>query len=343
MAFSAAGSSRRATAARVAQTVFMCSWRPRQRRSFVSAVLRWFDSSAAYVRAEAGVEGVDWLRIVPFLLLHVAVVAVFWVGVSPVAVLVAVAFYALRMFAITAFYHRYFAHRTFKTTRVMQFLFALLGASATQRGPLWWAATHRTHHRHADTDRDPHTPRKGFRYAHLGWFLTRRHFEYDRALVKDWTRFAELVWLDRFDVVVPLATGCLMYALGAGLNLLWPALGTSGPQMLVWGYVISTLALLHATLLINSLGHLVGWRRYATMDDSRNSLMLALITFGEGWHNNHHRYPNAARQGFFPGEVDVSFVILKGMARLGMVRDLRPVPEAVLREGFLRRSAGANP
>jgi stearoyl-CoA desaturase (delta-9 desaturase) len=304
----------------------------------MSAVLQWFDTRGSSPTDVS--DRVDWLRVVPFVLLHLAPVAVVWVGVSPVAVMVSVLFYAIRMFAVTGFYHRYFAHRTFKAGRLSQFVFAVLGASATQRGPLWWAATHRAHHRFADGSRDPHTPRKGFWYAHLGWFLTRRHFTADRALIKDWLRFKELVWLDRFDTAVPLCAGCFMFGLGVVLDALWPDLGTGGWQMLVWGYVISTLILLHATLLVNSAGHLVGTRRFATEDDSRNWLPLALITLGEGWHNNHHRYPHAAQQGFFRGELDLSFLILKLLARLGVVWDLRVVPETVLREGA---SSGSRP
>jgi stearoyl-CoA desaturase (delta-9 desaturase) len=212
----------------------------------------------------------------------------------------------------------------------MQFVFALVGAASVQRGPLWWAAHHRQHHRHADTLQDLHAPRHGFWRSHVGWFLTRRAFATDLSRVPDLARFPELRWLDRYDVAVPAALAVGLYALGAGLQHLWPALGTSGPQLLVWGFFISTVVLFHATVTINSLAHRFGTRRYATTDDSRNNVWLALLTFGEGWHNNHHFYASSARQGFRWWEIDMTWYGLRVLAMLGLVRDLKPVPAWVL-------------
>ncbi|KAA2286171.1 acyl-CoA desaturase [Arenimonas fontis] len=297
-------------------------------RSALRSVRLWLDASAA---PDSDDDRIDWLRALPFVLMHLACLAVFWVGVSPVAVLAAVALYAIRMFALTGFYHRYFSHRSFRTSRAVQFLFAVIGAACVQRGPLWWAAHHRNHHRHADTPRDPHSPRQhGFLWSHMGWFLTPRAFRTDLARVPDWAAFPELRWLDRFDTVVPVLLAAGLYGLGAWLQRVAPGLGTDGPQMLVWGFFISTVALFHATVTINSLAHRFGSRRFDTRDDSRNNLWLALLTFGEGWHNNHHFFPGSARQGFRWWEPDLTWYLLRAMAALGLVRDLKPVPAWVL-------------
>jgi len=295
-------------------------------RRFYAAVLSWFDSSVGPVDAGRS-DGIDWLRIVPFVLMHVACLAVFWVGTSAVAVSVAVALYVVRMFAITGFYHRYFSHRSFKTSRTGQFLFAVLGASAVQRGPIWWAAHHRHHHAHSDQEGDVHSPvRSGLLWSHMGWFLSRRHFTPDLARVRDLLRFPELRLVDRFDILVPFVLAWALLGLGALLGRVAPELGTNGWQMLVWGFCISTVACYHATYTINSLAHRFGQRRYATSDDSRNNPWLALVTLGEGWHNNHHHYPAAARQGFYWWEIDLTYYGLKLLAALGLVRDLKPVP-----------------
>jgi len=297
---------------------------------------RWFDTRATEPSADpaedaALAQRIDWLRTLPFLALHVAVFAVFWVGVSWTAVAVAVFLYAIRMFAITGFYHRYFSHRTFQASRAVQFVFALVGAASVQRGPLWWAAHHRDHHRHSDQPQDLHSPvQRGFWWSHMGWFLTRGAFETRMARVPDLARYPELRWLDRYDTVVPAALAVALYALGAALERFAPSLGTSGPQLLVWGFVISTVVLFHATVTINSLSHRFGRQRFDTGDDSRNNFWLALLTFGEGWHNNHHFFPGTARQGFRWWELDLTWYGLKLMAALGLVHGLKPVPAWVL-------------
>jgi stearoyl-CoA desaturase (delta-9 desaturase) len=308
----------------------------------LAALVRWFDNARSEDlidhRVAAGSEPtrVDWWRITPFLGLHVACAAVLWVGVSPAALLVCGVSYLIRMFAITAFYHRYFSHRAFRTSRAMQFLFALLGAAATQRGPLWWAAHHRSHHRNADGPGDPHRPADGLLWSHVGWFLSDRHFATDLDRVKDWAAFPELRWLDRFDVLVPVVYAAVLFGIGAWLGTRFPGLDTSGGQFLVWGYFVSTVLLTHATLLVNSLAHVWGHRRFETGDDSRNNALIALLTLGEGWHNNHHRYAGSARQGFYWWQIDLSYWALRAMAACSLVWDLRAVPAAVLREG--RRS-----
>lgn len=289
---------------------------------------QWFDSSDAREPDEADAMRIDWVRVVPFIGLHVtAIVGVCLVGVSWIAVGVAALLYALRMFAITGFYHRYFSHKTFRTSRPLQFLMALLGASSVQRGPLWWAAHHRNHHRHSDTELDVHSPvTKSFWFAHMGWFLTRGGFRTDWSVIPDWKKFWELKLIDRFDVFIAIGLAWLLFWLGGFLQAHYPELGTSRSQMLIWGFFVSTVVLFHCTVTINSLAHKFGKRRYKTRDQSRNNLWLALITFGEGWHNNHHHFPGSARQGFYWWEVDFTYYGLKMMSWLGLVWDLKPVP-----------------
>ena len=264
--------------------------------------------------------------------------SVIWVGVSPVALAVAGTLYVVRMFAITGFYHRYFCHRSFKTSRTGQFLFGVLGASAGQRGPIWWAAHHRQHHHHSDQPADVHSPlQHGFLWSHMGWFMARGPIEPDLAYVADLTKYRELRLLERFDVLVPSLLGSAVFSLGMVLMHRMPALGTSGWQMLIWGFFISTVAVYHCTYTINSLSHLYGSQRYRTGDGSRNNLWLALLTLGEGWHNNHHYYPAAVRQGFYWWEIDMTYYALRLLALCGVIWDLKPVP-AVIRAGVGSRS-----
>jgi stearoyl-CoA desaturase (delta-9 desaturase) len=294
----------------------------------LDVIRRWFDAGAAPGDGHDAT-AIDWLRVVPYIGLHLACLGIVAVGWSPVAIAVAVALYAVRMLAITGFYHRYFSHRSFSTSRTLQFVFAVVGASAVQRGPIWWTAHHRQHHLHSDIEGDPHSPaRGGFWRSHTGWFLTREHFGVREERVRDWLRYPELRLLDRYDVLVPALLACGLYGLGAWLERVAPALGTSGPQLLVWGFCVSTVVLYHATFTINSLAHRWGSRRYATADDSRNNAILALVTLGEGWHNNHHHYPASVRQGFFCWELDLTYGFIKMLAALGLVWDLKTVPAA---------------
>ena len=296
----------------------------------VNSVRTWFDNQAFDATTPDTGTGIDWVRTLPFVILHVAVFSVIWVGVSALAVLIAIALYAIRMFAITAFYHRYFSHRAFKTSRIAQFLFALLGATAVQRGPLWWASHHRHHHLNSDQPGDAHSPKEhGFLWSHMGWFLARENFPTKTHLIPDLIRFPELRFLDRFDVLMPVLLASGLFLFGNWLSTHHPQLNTNGSQMLVWGFVVSTVMLYHSTFLINSLAHRVGKRRYATKDNSRNNWWLAILTFGEGWHNNHHRYPGAARQGFKWYELDLSYIGLRLLAACGVIWGLKSVPENI--------------
>lgn len=300
-------------------------------RDGMVAVVRWFDSwSGLEGMASDASRRIDWLRCVPFIVIHLVCLAVLWVGWSWTAVGMAAALYVVRMFALTAFYHRYFSHRSFRTSRVMQFLFALLGSTAIQRGPLWWASHHRHHHRVSDQPEDAHSPlQHGFLYSHMGWFMTRSNFAPRLKLIRDFARYPELRFLDRFDVVVPVLAGAAVWIAGDLLARFAPGLGTSGAQLFVWG-VISTVVLFHATFTINSLAHIIGRQRYATGDGSRNSWLLTLITLGEGWHNNHHHYAASARLGHRWWEFDPAHAVLRLFARVGLIWDLRGVPERVL-------------
>jgi len=305
-----------------------------------AAVQTWFDSGNATASSNAARGGVDWARIIPFILVHAVCLTVIWVGWSPVAVLAALVLYFVRMFAITAFYHRYFSHRSFKTSRAAQLIFGLLGASAVQRGPIWWAAHHRHHHAHSDQPADVHSPVcHGFLRAHMGWFLTHEGFEADAKLVRDLLKFPELRWLDRFDIAVPFVLAVAIFLLGVLLHHVAPQLATTGWQLLVWGFFISTVLCYHGTYLINSLSHVMGRQRYRTGDSSRNNWLLALITLGEGWHNNHHHYPSAASQGFYWWEIDITYYVLKFLSWLGIIWDLRVIPVQA-RDFSVRRIAG---
>ena len=302
-----------------------------KRRGFFASFARWFDAYADDGNSGAAARRFDWARLLPFIGLHLGCLGVLWVGVSTTAVLVAAMLYALRMFAITAFYHRYFSHNAFRTSRAAQFVFAVLGAAAVQRGPLWWASHHRHHHANSDRADDAHSPlQHGFLWSHMGWFLARENFAPRTALVADLARYPELRFLDRYDALVPLLLALSLYASGEWCAVYFPALATSGAQLVVWGLCISTVVLYQATFTINSLAHRFGWRRYATRDGSRNNLWLALLTFGEGWHNNHHHFPGAARQGFYWWEIDLTYCGLRLLEALGIIRDLRAVPPKLL-------------
>ncbi len=305
-------------------------------RQVLVTVRQWFDSDYFPEGAEAVRERPDQFelrRCLPFLFLHLGCLAVISVGWSWTAVIVAVALYWIRMFAITGFYHRYFSHRTFHTSRGAQFAFAVLGNTAVQRGALWWAAVHRHHHRHADTAEDVHSPGlRGFAWAHIGWMTSSRNFPTNYNVVRDLAKYPELVLLNRFDLIVPALFAAALYGVGEILGSVAPGLGTSGAQLLVWGFFVSTVVLLHGTLLINSMAHAFGSQRFETDDDSRNNFLLALITLGEGWHNNHHRFMSAARQGFYWWEFDPTWYLLRVLSWTGLIWDLKPVPASVYAE-----------
>ncbi|MDE3157059.1 MAG: fatty acid desaturase [Acidobacteriota bacterium] len=249
---------------------------------------------------------------IPFVLIHAGALAVLLVPFRWSLVAWFAASYALRVFGVTAGHHRYFSHRSYKLGRVSQFLMACLAQTAAQKGVLWWAAHHRDHHRHADAPGDLHSPwLRTFWWAHVGWVLSNEHDGYDQRRVADFARFPELRWLDRHHWVPAAAYGAAIWLVGG-----WGAF--------VWGFLLATVAVYHATFAVNSVAHLFGWRRFETPDQSRNSLLLALVTFGEGWHNNHHYSMVSCRQGFRWWEIDITYYGLQLLRVLGIARDLRP-------------------
>jgi len=255
-----------------------------------------------------------------FVAVHLLCLTAFWTGISWSAILLFFALYAGRMFAITGGYHRYFSHRTYKMGRVMQFIMAFLAQSSAQKGVLWWASHHRHHHTHSDEPDDVHSPKHhGVWYAHVGWLFDPDWADTDDQRIKDLARYPELVWLDEYHMIPPVILG----------TATWLVAGWSG---LVVGFLWSTVALWHATFTINSLAHVFGGKRYDTGDESRNNWFLALITFGEGWHNNHHHYQASAAQGFYWWEYDITYYVLKAMEKVGLVQDLRTPPEHVVED-----------
>lgn len=266
--------------------------------------------------------------------MHVCCAGVFFTKGGWPAFGIFIAMYLLHVFALTAGYHRYFSHKSFKTSRAFQFVLALLGTTAAQRDPLWWASHHRMHHQNADTEEDIHSPKRhGFWWAHMGWVMNRRLSETRFDKVRDFAKFPELLWLNRHPFVPVVIAASLLAASGALLNALRPDWGVTGPQFLFYGFFLSTVAVYHVTFCINSVAHLYGKRRFEVDDDSRNNWLLGLLAMGEGWHNNHHRYAVCARQGFRWWEIDLSYLLLRVLQWLHIVWDIREPPRAVLNEG----------
>jgi stearoyl-CoA desaturase (Delta-9 desaturase) len=256
---------------------------------------------------------------VPFVLVHLSCFAAIWSGITWQAVAICVALYWLRIFAIGAGYHRYFSHRAYSTSRVFQFILAFLAQTTAQKSVLWWAAKHRHHHLHSDTEQDVHSPRHtGFIYSHVGWIFARRHDTTDLVKLADFARYPELMLLHKYELLPAIVVAILCFL----------AAGWSG---LVVGFFWSTVLVYHATFCINSLAHVSGRKRYLTGDDSRNNWLLALFTMGEGWHNNHHACQSSVRQGFRWWEIDATYYILRALSWLRIVWDLKTPPEQVLR------------
>lgn len=257
-------------------------------------------------------------------LFHLGALGVFFTGVSAAALVVAGVMYLIRGFGITAGYHRLLAHRSFQTSRPVQFLLALAGSLALQGGPLWWVSHHRSHHRDTDTSRDIHSPKtRGLWHSHMGWMMTGEAFQESGTNARDLHRFPELKFLQRNYVAIALVQAAALFGLGALLNAWFPHWGTSGMQMLVWGLFLSTVALWHATFMVNSVCHRWGARPYETGDVSTNNPLVAILALGEGWHNNHHFYPFSARHGLRWWQFDLTWVTLRAMQSLRLVSNLK--------------------
>lgn len=253
-----------------------------------------------------------------FFAIHALAVAAFFYKPSLPMLAACLGLFLIRKFGITGGYHRYFSHRSFKTSRWFQFVLAFLGGMSAQKGALWWAAHHRHHHQHSDQPEDLHSVKQqGFYWAHVGWILAEDYQEFDRNRIKDFMKFPELVWLDKWHFVPPVTLGVLCFVLGGWAGFLW-------------SFCVSTVILYHTTFAINSFCHLLGKRRYETGESSKNSLLLAILTLGEGWHNNHHYYPHCARQGFFWWEFDPTYYVLKALKMVGIVHEIKEPPQRVL-------------
>lgn len=271
-----------------------------------------------------------WLNEIDYLLLHMSPLLIFWTGATWFDWILCISLYFFRMFFITAGYHRYFSHKTFKTSRAFQFVLAWFAQSSLQKGALWWASNHRVHHKHSDTPKDPHSANLyGFWYAHMGWIMAPEFKGTQYDLIRDFTRFKELVWLNRHHWLPGVALLLTVYFLGNWVNGTGITDWTAGLSTVACGFLLSTVALYHGTFTINSLMHKIGRPRYKTDDHSKNSFWLALITMGEGWHNNHHYFQAAARQGFFWWELDMTYYIIKMLSWVGIVWDIRKVPKRV--------------
>ncbi|MAW40104.1 MAG: acyl-CoA desaturase [Kiritimatiellaceae bacterium] len=269
----------------------------------------------------------------PLILMHLGCLGIFFVPFSTSMLLVFLTIYCLHVFTLTAGYHRYFSHKSFKTSRIFQFILAFLGTMAAQKDPLWWASHHRLHHEHADSERDPHSPRHGgFWWAHIGWVMQRKLDDTRYDKIKDFTRFPELMWLNRNPFLPALLLAAALFVVGLLFQIIRPEWGISGIQLLIYGFFLSTVAVYHVTFCINSVAHRYGSRRYAVDDDSVNNWLLAILTNGEGWHNNHHRYAVCARQGFRWWELDVSYLILRTLQFFRIVWDIREPPRSILGE-----------
>jgi stearoyl-CoA desaturase (delta-9 desaturase) len=260
----------------------------------------------------------QWFGAVPLILVHLLPLLAFYTGTKMQDWVVCIALYWIRMFGVTGVYHRYFAHRTYKTSRVFQFVLALIAMSSSQKGVLWWASNHRVHHKFSDKDGDPHDSRRGFWYSHIGWLYDHREAT-DYSKIRDMARYPELVFLNKLWFLPPAA-------LGLGI---WYFMGWSG---LLIGFFLSTALLWHGTFTINSLSHIFGSVRYKTGEDSKNNWLLAIITMGEGWHNNHHHFMGSTRQGFYWWEIDVTYYILRGLQAVGLVWDIKEPPARVYEE-----------
>ena len=257
------------------------------------------------------IAGFHFDALVAFVPLHAACLLLLWTPFKWSYVAWLVVTYGIRMFAITAGYHRYFSHRAFKLSRVPQFVLAFLAQTSAQMGVFWWAAHHRVHHRYSDTGEDTHSPvTRSIWWSHIGWIIAGSSSEYDSRLMQDFEKFTELKLLNKYHRLPAILFGAVVFALG-------------GYAAFLWGFVLSTVLLWHCTFSINSLAHVWGSRPFETEDQSRNNLFLALITLGEGWHNNHHQFMYSARQGLRWWEIDLTYYILWLLSLIGIVWELR--------------------
>lgn len=272
---------------------------------------------------------------IPFFLVHLLAISAFFLyPLTPSLFLLTLGLYGIRMFGVTAGFHRYFSHRSYKTSRFFQFLLAFLAQTSAQKGALWWAAHHRHHHKYSDLENDIHSPlQSGFWWSHVGWILSTKYDETQWSQIPDFKSKSELRFLNRYHLLPVIFLGVILFLVG-------------GAPALFYGLFVSTTLLWHGTFTINSLSHVFGWVRYQSKDTSKNNPILALITLGEGWHNNHHTYQSSTRQGFFWWEIDLTYLTLRFLKTLGIVWDLREPPLEQLerkRISFLQNNEQLSP
>lgn len=275
-------------------------------------------------------KGLSPKSIAEFVALHLLPLALIWTGATAFDWTLCISLYFIRMFFITGVYHRYFSHKTYKTSRLFQFILAWGAQTSMQKGALWWASHHRVHHRTSDTPEDPHSMKLyGFWYSHLGWILSYDYKETHYNLIQDFAKFKELRWLNKNHLIPPLTLAIGLYTWGCFYNSPVGFDASAGLSTLLCSFFLSTVVLYHGTFSINSIMHKFGKARYESGDESKNHLLLALITLGEGWHNNHHYYQASTRQGFFWWEIDITFYIITIFSWLGLVWDIKGVPDEV--------------
>jgi stearoyl-CoA desaturase (delta-9 desaturase) len=279
-------------------------------------------------------EKIDLASCYALVSVHLLALSAFFVSFSWFALSLCIALYVIRAWFITAGYHRYFAHKTYKTSRPFQFLLAFFGATAGQRGALWWASHHRRHHRYTDQPEDVHSPvQRGFFWSHLGWLLCKKFTYADPSVIQDFSKYPELRFLDKYHMLPFFMYAVALFGLGELLANYAPGLRATGPQLLVWGAFVSTVILYHATFMVNSVTHIWGAQPFKTKDESRNNWLVAILALGEGWHNNHHRFPYSEKQGFlYWWQIDVTHIALKGLEKMGLIWDIKTAPDYILDE-----------
>ena len=270
------------------------------------------------------------IQIIIFWTVQASAASVFLVPFSWSLVLLWAVSHFLRAIGLTLTFHRYLAHRAFQMNRGVRFVWAFIGTCAMQKGPIWWAGHHVNHHKFADREGDPHSPMvSGVYYAHIGWFLNdTKHdqLEPNNPVLRDFSKYWELAMLERFHFVPPIMLAVAMYLIG-------------GAPWLVWGFCLPTMTLAHATFAINTVNHMFGSRRFDTIDESRNNAVTAIFAAGEGWHNNHHRFQRAARNGFYWWEFDPTWYVIRAMAAVGLAWDLQQVPERIYEEARVTKQS----
>ncbi len=259
-------------------------------------------------------DGINWRTVIVFGAFHVGAVAALFFFTWPAFFAALLLYWVTLSFGIGMGYHRLLTHGSYKTSRAVKYFLTVCGTLALEGGPIAWVATHRIHHRFSDRDGDPHTPRDGRLWAHLVWMLVGNVTHCDDAAAQryapDLIHDPFMVWIDRYFWIPLAVSGVVLLAIG-------------GLPFLLWGLFFRVTAGQHATWLVNSATHYWGRRRFETRDDSRNTWWVALVTFGEGWHNNHHAHPTSARHGLAWYELDMTWMLIWIFRAARLVKSVR--------------------